>query len=339
MKRYKLMQLLRLQLVVFLFYALISAVMSQLSVSQAQDDSDASNVIAECSTTFDESAPARMRLGFDDKGEPVGYSVVEKGGARYRTYEPFSPLLGPSPLQKIDSLKQLPPDHTIATWVKCKNGLHVYTAATVYGQPGRLRFELTNLTMPDGRMNTNPTMNFSSKSGLFLLKNDLLIPKTSYKIPNGRAVVVKDNTIIGILGDNGESIGLMKTEDERPSNKVKIEVKTENQSPPASYIANQSNSDDQVEKLIETLKKDSQYFKWDAAKKLGKIKDIRAVDPLIKALKDESLDVRWAASESLGEIGDKRAIEPLKQLFKQESLENIKNVIAEALKKLTETRK
>lgn len=100
-------------------------------------------------------------------------------------------------------------------------------------------------------------------------------------------------------------------------------------------IGNASFSEDEVENLIKTLKQDSPYFKMEAAKKLGKIKDIRAVEPLVTALKDDSLDVRWAASEALGEIGDKRAVEPLKQLLKQESLINIKNTITEALKKLT----
>lgn len=102
-------------------------------------------------------------------------------------------------------------------------------------------------------------------------------------------------------------------------------------------IISASFSEDEVEKLIKALKQDSPYFKMEAAKKLGKIKDIRAVEPLITALKDESLDVRWAASEALGEIGDKRAIEPLKQLIEQDSIINIKNVIIEALQKINST--
>lgn len=49
----------------------------------------------------------------------------------------------------------------------------------------------------------------------------------------------------------------------------------------------------------------------EAAKALGQIGDVRAVDPLIMALRDEDPDVRESAAEALGKIGDVRSVEPL----------------------------
>ncbi len=48
-----------------------------------------------------------------------------------------------------------------------------------------------------------------------------------------------------------------------------------------------------------------------AARALGQIGDVRAVEPLIRLLKDEEASVRGAAVRALGEIGDERAVEPL----------------------------
>jgi HEAT repeat protein len=66
-----------------------------------------------------------------------------------------------------------------------------------------------------------------------------------------------------------------------------------------------------VDGYIEDLKSDSSAVRADAAKALGKIGDVRAVEDLSKALKDTNEDVRVNAAESLGEIGDKSAIDAL----------------------------
>ena len=49
----------------------------------------------------------------------------------------------------------------------------------------------------------------------------------------------------------------------------------------------------------------------DAAFRLEKIRDPRAVEPLIGALADKQWEVRMYAADALGEIGDPRAVEPL----------------------------
>ncbi|WP_103125505.1 HEAT repeat domain-containing protein [Nostoc cycadae] len=50
-----------------------------------------------------------------------------------------------------------------------------------------------------------------------------------------------------------------------------------------------------------------------AAKKLGELGDIRAVEPLLQALSDRSSEVRTNAIESLVKLGDSRAVEPIIQ--------------------------
>lgn len=72
-----------------------------------------------------------------------------------------------------------------------------------------------------------------------------------------------------------------------------------------------------------------------AAKSLGSLKDIRAVEPLIRILKDDSeqfehLIIQKAAAYSLGEIGDKKAIKPLIEALKSE----IQYEAIEALQKI-----
>lgn len=74
-----------------------------------------------------------------------------------------------------------------------------------------------------------------------------------------------------------------------------------------------------VEPLIATLKHDNWCVRGGAARALGEIGDVRAVEPLsITALKDDLYIVRWVAAEALGKIGDARAIEPLITLLTKE---------------------
>src|SRR5512136_2891709 len=56
--------------------------------------------------------------------------------------------------------------------------------------------------------------------------------------------------------------------------------------------------------------KRNQYLRRDAAKALGEIGDVVAMEPLIAALEDAKKDVRDAAAEAIGKIGGHpRAVE------------------------------
>jgi HEAT repeat protein len=66
-----------------------------------------------------------------------------------------------------------------------------------------------------------------------------------------------------------------------------------------------------VEPLIRLLEVEDSSIRSVAARALGSIGDMRAVEPLIRLLKDEEASVRGAAVRALGEIGDERAVEPL----------------------------
>ncbi|MHA1578780.1 MAG: HEAT repeat domain-containing protein [Candidatus Freyarchaeota archaeon] len=74
-----------------------------------------------------------------------------------------------------------------------------------------------------------------------------------------------------------------------------------------------------VEGLINALTyKRKTKIRFDAARALGEMGDLRAVEPLMEAVKDENRDVRWAAARALGELKDLRAVEPLIQALKDE---------------------
>jgi len=65
-----------------------------------------------------------------------------------------------------------------------------------------------------------------------------------------------------------------------------------------------------LNKLLKQLKSKDIETKREAARKLGELKDRRAVEPLLEALndgQDACRDIVWA----LGKIGDKRAVTPL----------------------------
>jgi HEAT repeat protein len=55
-----------------------------------------------------------------------------------------------------------------------------------------------------------------------------------------------------------------------------------------------------VSSLIRLLQNsDSEHVRWEAAKTLGAIGDIRALRPLVQALEDNNPDVTWVAAEAL----------------------------------------
>lgn len=62
--------------------------------------------------------------------------------------------------------------------------------------------------------------------------------------------------------------------------------------------------------LIEALHSDKQWVRWEAAKALGQIANITAIQALVNALEDPMYDVRWLAAEGLVTIGH-ASLEPL----------------------------
>jgi len=73
-----------------------------------------------------------------------------------------------------------------------------------------------------------------------------------------------------------------------------------------------------VEKAIESLRSQEPSVRWEAARRLGEVKDVRAVIPLIGALTDEHPYTRRRAAVSLGKIQDFRAVEPLIKSLRDE---------------------
>ncbi len=67
-----------------------------------------------------------------------------------------------------------------------------------------------------------------------------------------------------------------------------------------------------IESIITSLHHEDPNVRWEAARALGVIRDLRAVEPLIAALDDCNPDVRRKAALSLAKIRDPRAVEPLR---------------------------
>jgi len=77
--------------------------------------------------------------------------------------------------------------------------------------------------------------------------------------------------------------------------------------PPALCAENED-----INQLIKDLKyHNNHYSRERAARRLGRIKDPRAVEPLIESLKDKNSKVRANVAEALGKLKDPRAVEPL----------------------------
>jgi len=72
-------------------------------------------------------------------------------------------------------------------------------------------------------------------------------------------------------------------------------------------------AEQEVDKLIDSLRAQDPYVRREAARKLGELKEKRAVAPLIGAMKDDDPYVRRRAAVALGNIGDLRAVESLIQ--------------------------
>ncbi len=86
-----------------------------------------------------------------------------------------------------------------------------------------------------------------------------------------------------------------------------------------------------VDPLIAALK--DEYLGRDAAGALGKIGDARAVEPIIASLSAECWKMRQAAAVALGSIGDARAVEPLIATLKDKN-GHVRKAAAQALEHL-----
>ena len=76
--------------------------------------------------------------------------------------------------------------------------------------------------------------------------------------------------------------------------------------------------EDEVEKFMVLLEEGDLLEKREAARKLGGLKDSRAVPSLIRALTSEDVALSRRATRSLGRLNDRRAVDPLIDLLENE---------------------
>ena len=93
----------------------------------------------------------------------------------------------------------------------------------------------------------------------------------------------------------------------------------------------------QVPEFISALTNNNDGVRKEAAKVLGKIGNIRAVEPLIAAVGDKNLSVREYIVEALGNIGDVRSTEPLIGLLRNEN-SDVRMEVIESLGKIRDAR-
>ncbi len=94
-----------------------------------------------------------------------------------------------------------------------------------------------------------------------------------------------------------------------------------------------------VDDLILSLEQGGQDQKLNAIRRLGSLKDARALRPLLNSLQDRTDDlVRRESARALGLIGDKRAVPVLVTRLKEERVADVRANIAEALGKLKDPR-
>lgn len=75
-------------------------------------------------------------------------------------------------------------------------------------------------------------------------------------------------------------------------------------------------SEDRFAALMKELVDETAYVRSCAARSLGNLGDLRAVEPLISALSDRDFWVVGSAAEALGKLGDLRAVAPLTRTLK-----------------------
>jgi HEAT repeat protein len=88
-----------------------------------------------------------------------------------------------------------------------------------------------------------------------------------------------------------------------------------------------SSAKSELQRNLKNLTSENLETRLQAAKKLGELKDLKAVDPLVKALNDEDANVRKAVANALGKIGDAKAIEPLINRLYDEDSEVVKSTL------------
>jgi HEAT repeat protein len=75
---------------------------------------------------------------------------------------------------------------------------------------------------------------------------------------------------------------------------------------------------DEVDKFLTLLEEGDLLEKREAARKLGSLKDSRAVLSLIRALSSDDVALSRRAARSLGRLNDRRAVDPLIHLLGNE---------------------
>ena len=90
-------------------------------------------------------------------------------------------------------------------------------------------------------------------------------------------------------------------------------------------------------KYLERLRFGDKGDRKDAAKKLGKLEDPRAVPALVGALRsDPEEDVREEAAEALGRIGDPSALSALRWAARRDREDDVRKEARKAIKKITD---
>ncbi len=92
--------------------------------------------------------------------------------------------------------------------------------------------------------------------------------------------------------------------------------------------------DNRSVELLSAILGDPSADRWtlkDVIRRLGKIRDSRAVEPLINALSDQHDDVRVAAAKALGDIGDARIREPLLSAVRNDRNLDVRRASGQAL--------
>jgi HEAT repeat protein len=85
------------------------------------------------------------------------------------------------------------------------------------------------------------------------------------------------------------------------------------------------------------FREDDPEVYFGAARALGKLGDVRAVEPLLAALRDEDVEIRGFAASALGGCGDARAVEPLIGALRDDH-EAVRRMAASALGRLGDVR-
>ncbi len=94
---------------------------------------------------------------------------------------------------------------------------------------------------------------------------------------------------------------------------------------------------DKLDRLLRELRSADEDDREEAAKKLGKLEDRRAVPALVHVLRrDPEEDVREKAAEALGRIGDRSALPALRWAERHDREDDVREEAEEAIEKITD---